>query len=294
VFRRIIFGLLAALPLTAASIEDCADALDRWEFLKAAGEAEELVGLNPGSAPARILLARARIGLNQSGPALNELHEALRLDPKNQEALYYLVKLSSVLSQQQFLELARLAPDSPRAHQIRGEGLAARGDSEGAEREYLAALSKRPNAESVIIALGDLKRFDGHYEAALEWYQKALKIEAGNYDALYGSGACHLLLREPEEALPFFRRALTADPKSLAVKLALGQTLLDVKRAGEAVSLLEEAAGADPNLKRLQYLLSRAYKLIGRPEDATRALKRFRELSETDRDAELLPIEEKQ
>jgi len=57
--------------------------------------------------------------------------------------------------------------------------------------------------------------------------------------------------------------------------MALGETLLVTGAGIEAVALLEEAAKADPDLQRLQYLLARAYQTAGRSEDARRAFQRY-------------------
>ena len=47
----------------------------------------------------------------------------------------------------------------------------------------------------------------------------------------------------------------------------------------EAVSLLEQAAVADPQFRRLQFLLGRAYQMVGREKDAQLAFERFRKLA---------------
>ncbi|MCU1274866.1 MAG: Tetratricopeptide 1 repeat-containing protein [Bryobacterales bacterium] len=289
----IFFGLASGVPAPAANADRtaCANALDRGDFAEAAHVAESLVRLRPASAEARVLLARAEIGLNKPQGALTELHEALRLDPHNLDALYFLSKLTAILSRQEFLTLAELAPDSPRVHQIQAEGLAAKGDTAGAEREFLAALEKKPGTVSILIALGDLKRHTFQYGEALPWYQKVLEKVPDDYDGLYGAGACYLLSKKPAEALPLFRRALKADPASLAAKMALGETLLVTGAGSEAVALLEEAAKADPDLQRLQNLLARAYQIAGRSADARRAFQRYRDLSRSEGDAEPLPPE---
>ena len=49
--------------------------------------------------------------------------------------------------------------------------------------------------------------------------------------------------------------------------------------AGHALPLLEEAAKADPKLRRLQFLLGRAYRDLGRTEDARKAFERVKALT---------------
>lgn len=285
-FREIGLAVLLALGPAAAGaipeLERCNTALDRGDYPAAAREAQAFVKLHPASAAAHVLLARAQIGMNQASEAMRELHAALERDPNNLDALYYLSKLADVLSRQEFMALARLDPDSARVHQLQAEGLAAAGRQEDAEREYLAALERRPGTPAIMNALGDLKRFDKSFKCdqALVWYGKVLEKDAGNFDALYGSGACYLRAENLDKAEEVFRAALKHDPSSIDAKMALGETLLALGRSAEAVPLLEAAAKGYPQLRRLQFLLSRAYKETGQTAEAKQALERYRELSE--------------
>jgi tetratricopeptide (TPR) repeat protein len=290
VIRVPIALLLAAAALTAQTAEQCEKALERWDFAGATRLARALVLNSPGSARAHVLLGRALMGTNEPQPALNELNRAAKLAPGNLDALYYLSKLTGVLSQQQYLAVLQLAPDSARAHQLRAEGLAAHNEAAEAEREYLAALEKKPDASSVLVALGELKRLEGEYSDALGWYRKALVKAPGFYDALYGAGACYYLLKDQASALEYFRRALTADPSSDAARLAMGQTLLFLQRPAEALPLLEAAVKADPNLKRVYYMLGRAYTAVGRKDDAAKSFERFRSIKTPEPEEDALAL----
>ncbi len=274
----LVLALASARPVRAADLSVCETALDRADFSTAAREAKSFLVLHPASLPARILLARAYMGLNDGNAALRQLHEVLLRDSTSLDALYYLSKLTGILSQQEFAAVARIAPESARMHQIRAEALEAQGDTAGAEREYLAALAQMPDTAYIMNALGDLKRHERQYSDALAWYEKVLAKHPENYDALYGAGASHRLAHAPEKATPLFRRALKVDPASVAAKMALGESLLFTDNAREAVPLLEEAARADPQLRRLQYLLGRAYQSVGRSKEAERAFERYRKL----------------
>ena len=113
------------------------------ESSAATREAQAFLRAHPDSVPARILLARAYMGVNDGTAALSQLHSALLRDPDSIDALYYLSKLAGVMSIQEFEsrgpQCSRL-----RAHASdsgRDPGGAAR-PANGAEREYLAALEK--------------------------------------------------------------------------------------------------------------------------------------------------------
>ena len=257
----------------------CIAALDRADFAAAAREAESLLRAHPRSADALVLLARAEIGANHAPAAMTHLRRALEIEPNHLDALYYLSKLAAVLSQQQLGYIVEQAPESARAHQIRAEILVAQEKTEEAEREYLAALEKRPGTPAILIALGDLKRHAHAYNDALAWYLKAVEKAPGSYDAVYGAGASRWFLRQREEAARLFRRALEIDPSSMGAKLALGEALLALGNCNGSLRLLEQAAKVDPNFRRLQFLLFRAYQAAGRPEESKRAAERYRELA---------------
>lgn len=276
-----IVGLLIWLAASAAAQDtaSCVAALDRGEYRAAAREAETLLKKYPRSAGVLVLLARAEIGANNAPAALNHLRRAFAAQPDNLDALYYLSKLAAVLSQQQLGYVLERAPDSARAHQIRAEILVAQDKIEEAEREYRTALEKRPGTPALLIALGDLKRQAHDYKGALSWYSQAMEKAPRNYDAVYGAGASYWFLREREDAARLFRLALKIDPSSMAAKLALGEALLALGDNAASLKLLEQAAAVDPNLRRLQLLLMRAYRAEGREEDARRAGERYRVLA---------------
>jgi predicted Zn-dependent protease len=273
---------LLALAATAADqpagLARCAVELDREDYASATRDARSFLRLHPESVAARVFLARAYMGSNNGTAALSELHSALLREPDSIDALYYLSKLAGVMSVQEFGVVGRDAPDSARMHQIRAETQEAQGDADGAEREYLVALEKRPGTSYIMNALGDLNRHQKQYREALRWYEQVIAKEPDNYDALYGAGASYQLLHQGDP-LPLFRRALKADPSSIAAKLALGAALLRAHNAAEAVRFLEQAAKADPQFLQLQFLLGRAYQLVGRGEEARLAFERYHALA---------------
>jgi tetratricopeptide (TPR) repeat protein len=280
------FFIASAAQGATSDLQACAAALDRGEFDPAARLARSYLRLHPASVPSRILLARAYMGMNNGTAALSELRAAIRREPDNIEALYYITKLAGILSQMELGAVEELAPDSARAHQIRAAALAPQ-DAKSAEKEYEAALERRPGTVAIWNALGDLMREQRQYDKSVAWYSKTLEKDPENYDALYGTGVCYRFARSPSDALPLFRRALKADPSSLAAKTAIGESLLMSGDARRALPLLEEAAKADPSLRLVQFLLGRAYRELGRTEDARKAFERVRALTKPEESEQL-------
>jgi tetratricopeptide (TPR) repeat protein len=280
-------GVSLLAPAPDEDVQRCMRVLDRGDFARARLEAGALVRTRPKSAEALVLLAQAELGSNNSVSALQLLQQALALEPNHVDALYYISKLTAILSQQEFGSVLQLDPDGVRAHQIAGEILAAQGKNEEAEREYRKALEKRPGLTAVLLALGDLSRSDGQYEAALEWYGKAAVRDPNNYDAVYGAGASLWFLKRTAEAEKQFRRALEIEPSSVAAKLALGDSLLGLGKAELALQYLEPPAVANPSIRRLQFVLARAYRALGRETEANRAFARYRQLTQEQGETEL-------
>ena len=278
-----VAGILLGCPCVKAQVRPAdptykraESALDRGDLAGALQHAAAFLRANPASAEARVLLARIQIGKNDSAAAIGHLREALDRAPNHVDALYYLSKLTGILSQQNFAALLSQNLGSARAHEVKAEIFVAQGRFEDAEREYLGALELKPGSTAILISLGDLQREQRNYQAALDWYTKALTTGSSNYDALYGAGASHWQLDQREEAARRFRQALNADPSSLAAKLALGKALVALGKGPEAIGMLEEVARADSHVRVVQLLLSKAYQAAGRDREAAQARERLK------------------
>ncbi len=171
--------LLLGLPLIAAG--DLAEAerlLSRNEFAMAVEAARNYAAAYPDSVAAHNLAARALIGEGQFSGAFVELRAALAISPRDTDALYFLMKLSTILAGQELETLYRLAPDSARVHQLQAEAAHARGDQAAEKREYETALDRDPHSVDALTGLGDLARVERRLEDGVELYKRALGAAA--------------------------------------------------------------------------------------------------------------------
>src|SRR5438093_7676307 len=134
-------------------------ALYRGDYEQASALATKYLEAHPEDPAARILLARTEIARGQYEPAYQALRKALDLDPVNIDALYYLERVCTILSQIEFRRLVGTAPDSFRAHQLMAESYLAQHNQGEAEKEYQAVLAANQGSVEVLDYLGDLKRF---------------------------------------------------------------------------------------------------------------------------------------
>lgn len=276
--------LFIGLPLVCClgqpgALAEADRAIYRGDFDRAAAMAAAFLKAHPNNAAALVLLARAKLARGKFQEAFEDLRRAVKADPANEDALYYLGTLAAVLSEAEFKRLYALAPDSARVHQLLAESYAAQGNMAEAEAEYLAALKADPQLVEALIALGELKRTDAKLDEAIAYYWRAEKAGVLNYDVAYGLGACYVVKREYVRAVEYLRRAVALAPDEAAGRFALGLSLLQLGEAEAAVSELKTAIALEPEMRQAYFVLGRAYTRLGRRELAQAALEKAQELS---------------
>jgi tetratricopeptide (TPR) repeat protein len=258
-------------PAQAHAIPEYARAFNRGDYARATALAAERLKARPADFEAQLVLARSEAAMGRLDAAYDGFREALRLDPRSPDALYYLGIAAGALAEVEYGRLMEMAPGSARAHQLRGR-------SYQAQAEVEAALAAGPPSAEVLVALGDLRRAKLSFPEARAAYSRAVELAPGDYDALYGLGVCDSYAGEHAKAVESFRRALRVAPDSAPAHLALGISLLQTGHAQDAVTELEAAARLEPRMRQAYYQLGRAYQALGRSQEAEAAFARAREL----------------
>lgn len=255
-----------------------ARAFDRGDYERATALARDRLRAVPRDVRARLVMARAEAALGRLDSAYQEFRRVLAIQPRNTDALYYLAILGGVLAASEYDRLFGMAPDSARAHQLRGDLHAAQDRPADAEVEYKAGLAAAPASAELLIALGDLTRHQSRFEEALAYYERAAVSAPRNYDVLYGLGVCRSHGEEYAQAIEAFRGAVGLDPSSAPARLALGHALLRAGQPAAAVPELQKAAILEPRMVQAQYLLGRAYTTLRRSPEAAAAFERVKAL----------------
>ena len=275
--------LLAAGPLKPAepawTLTEATRSLYRGEYGEVAARTREYVKIHPRDSVARILLARALLAQGNYLGAYSELSRVVQFEPRNIDGLYYLGITSSLLSQLEYQELVRQAPDHFRVHQLLAASYQSQENKVKAEQEYRAALKSNPDSSEVLDDLGDLKRDEFQFDEAAKYYGRALQISPRDYQAKYGLGACALFTHNVPQAVEFLKQAVELDPTSAAARLALGDALLRDSKAPEATDELKVAVKLQPDMRQAYSLLARAYGKLGQAALAQGALDKERELA---------------
>ena len=268
------------------AIPEYARAFNRGDYARATALAAERLKARPADLEARILLARSEAAMGRLDTAYAGFREALRLDPRSPDALYYLGIAAGALAEAEYGRLLAAAPGSARAHQLRGRSYEAQGRSAEAEAEFEAALATGPPSAEVLVALGDIRRAKSSFPEARAAYARAIELAPDHYDALYGLGVCDSYAGEHAKAAGLFRRALRVAPDSAPARLALGISLLQTGETTAAVKELEEAARLEPRMRQAYYQLGRAFQALGRSAESEAAFARARELLEQEHRAD--------
>lgn len=276
-------------PSATLALKPGLQALFAGDYPMAEAAALAQLKANPRSPNALVLLARVQMAQGKYQPAYGTLRKALASSPSNVEALYFMGKLTSALSQMEYQQLAQLAPNSARLHQLMGDGFQAAGDSGKAEAEYKTALSVDPGLLEVAAELGEILRTQGRFEDALKYYDQVLEKDPRHFTSLFGAGMCYQALRLNEKVIEFFARAAKVEPGDAQVWVVLGNAWLTAEKPDKAAAALKEASRLEPNLRQAHTLLGRALQQLGQTEQAAQELEKARLLM----DKELLQQREK-
>ena len=94
----------------------------------------------------------------------------------------------------------------------------------------------------------------------------------------FSRGTVYYLRQELERARADYERLLRLEPRHPGAHYQLGKLLLDEGRDEEALDHLLTSARVDPANKAVRFQLARAYRRLGRAEEARREAALFRRL----------------
>lgn len=120
---------------------------------------------------------------------------------------------------------------------------------------------------------------EGRQEEALEILGAVLREDPDHARARYASGLCLLFLGSPDDALPHFAAVAAADPKDPHAAYYHGQCLELAGETEPAFDAYRRASELDPYLRSPFLGMQRTLQKLGRVDEATAALERFKELA---------------
>lgn len=285
--------LLAIFLLSAASlaadpkaVRHYEDALSRFNAGDANGAMIQLknsLRRDPGQLPAKILLGRVYLALNNPQVAEEELVQAKKLGADPGLVAVPLARARNQLGRFQ-LNVDTIRPtDLPAS--LAGElwvelGLArmASGDVVGADIAYQEALKlDRQNVPAILgLASVQLKRKD--YLQAQHYCTQALATDPENADAWFIRGVVDEVQGKSRAALEHYREALRHEPEHYKAAMGEATMLLNAGQPAQAARLFSKIVETRPWSLKAFYLQSQAYARSGQPKEAKAALESGSEL----------------
>jgi len=224
-----------------------------------------------------LVLGEALFALQQYDRAADAFCTVLASERENLEAIYWLTRTGLRLADDSFAKLVDLFPDSWRVHQIRGDYQKSRGAYNQAIDEYQAAVRLHPLESQLYESLGESYLLTLSYDQAEKHLKQALQLDQTRAYSFFFLGRAYLGRRQAQDSIPYFQTALRYNPALLQAHAYLGQAYMRIGKPADAVPELETSISVDYH-GDLHHLLYNAYRQLGKPELAQKALARSEEL----------------
>jgi adenylate cyclase len=124
--------------------------------------------------------------------------------------------------------------------------------------------------------------FQGRYEEAIAKAKQAYDLAPNNCEVVQRLGTNLSQAGRPEEAIPYFEKALSLNPISPFLSLAvLGYTYSDMGKYDMAISFLEKAININPDSSIALLALAACYAAVEREEEAHACVARVLKIDPT-------------
>jgi tetratricopeptide (TPR) repeat protein len=161
--------------------------------------------------------------------------------------------------------------DSAEARFMLGTAHLVRGDPAAAAPEFRRALELNPELPSVNAALGKSLQEMSRSDEAAEHFRRELRVNPNDFDSNLLLGMyVQKSEQRPEAALAYYERALRIRPGSANARFQIGLVYLETGRGDEALAMIEGVVKDVPDFLEGHATLTRIYYRQGRREDAER------------------------
>ena len=273
-------SMSSASALLGLSLYEAAD------YAQARPRLEAAVRANPNDNNARMFLVKDLTQLGDADAAAVELQQLAKRQPENQEVWYLLSRVYMKLSENAMAKLNAIDPNSILALQLSGEMMEAMNNYEGAVVQLKKAVELAPQKPGSHYKLGEAYLGLSAWDSATAEYQAELAIDPANCRAEWKLGSIlNQKGGDAQEALNALDKSLTLCPSLVDARADRGRALMTLGRNADAIPDLEAAVKADPAEPRNHFLLSKAYRAVGRPQQAQAEMQTFSKLEEAARTA---------
>lgn len=209
---------------------------------EAEAETRRTLRLNAGMEEAHTLLGiiLASRG-NANTEAIDSLSQAVALDPKSFDAVFYLGRVQYAAK-----------------------------EYAGAAKSLRTAVALNPKHAEARFFLGTILETNGDTAAALKEYEELVKLEPESVFGQLGLGALLIKQGKTEEAIVALQKATQLNPQNFEAHWALGRALMLSEKFAEAAEALKKAVAIAPERAEAHYQLGLAFRRLGKTAEAAR------------------------
>jgi protein O-mannosyl-transferase len=225
-------------------------------------------------------LGIAQLQAGSPAEAVVNLRAALAKTPNDPDLLFYLSRASAQLSSQSLDNLLTSFPDSPRAHEAKGQSYFQQKMYVEAEKEYQRALELRPDLPDLRLELGQIYEAQSDWPKAEKEFRQEAKTQPGNGEAAYRLGDVLLQQGKMQEAADELQRSNKLRPDMADTLYSLGRAM-----AATEPATAERAFTRVTELEKQTALAARAYlalagihRKLGRIEQASQDMQEYRRI----------------
>lgn len=146
---------------------------------------------------------------------------------------------------------------------LKGVCLARLKKHEEAVRALETVLDLNPNCYEALSWLAVLTKKPDQIHQAIDYAQRAIRLQPGEASGYSSLGACYLTARDAPNAIEAFQKAVELSPNIAENQHNLALALLMARRHGEAIQCLRRAIELAPNNPESYLTLASAYGLFG-------------------------------
>ncbi len=268
--RRILEDLLKEAPdLAAVRIGLGRVSYQEKQYKAALDFFQEALQLDPNSAVATALSARAREKLGDMGQARAEYEHASELDP----ALGFpQTRISQMLAKgddygvaaRRLREIQEHSPQHVRVRLLLADFLERSGDVAAAKTELERIVEDNPDDAVGLNKLAQISLREKDFEAARAQFERALDLDPDKFGPQFGYGIALASLGEHREALAAFAAAQRLQRNFAPIALWMADSHLALRQPEEALRVLHQAARRSRSPAGLHKRIGDIYVLLGR------------------------------
>jgi len=282
--------LLTSLPACRSSarakehVEKGNQFLEQSQLAEAAREYREAIQIDSDLADAHFRLGLLELREEHPTAATQSFSRAVDLDPKNLGArlsLGTLLVAATRYSEARQQAEAVLSEDGRNsgAHRLLGQIALQQMQYVAAENELKQSIELAPRDPRAYEDLGLAQLLDVEYGAAEKSFKTAVDIAPNNSDAYVNLANFYRGQNAPDRAEQVLRQGMVANPKAVALPIALAGTYVERNRLPDAKLVLDAIEGTGSSYADGRRAVAEFYLTSG---DAASALERFRSLAEKD------------